>query len=91
MRYRFAIETTRRRFASTIACFAEWSPASIRFASSTSCAAVSSGTLPMSLRKSCSVSVEISGSAASQARSASASLASASGGTTSICSSSSAS
>src|SRR5581483_11933533 len=32
---RFAIETTRRRFASTIACFAPWSPRSIRFASST--------------------------------------------------------
>ena len=32
----------------------------MRFASSTSCAAVSSGTLPMSLRKSWSASVEIS-------------------------------
>ena len=42
LRYRFAIETTRRRFASIISCFARRSPASIRFASSTSRAAVRS-------------------------------------------------
>ena len=72
LRYRFAIETTSRRFASTIACFAPWSFSSIRFASSTSCAAVSNGTLPMSLRKSCSVSVEISGFPSSHDRCSSA-------------------
>ncbi len=39
--YLFAIETTSRRFASTISRFAPSSPRSMRFASSTSCAAVS--------------------------------------------------
>jgi hypothetical protein len=71
--------------ASTIACFAACSPRSIRFASSTSCAAVSSGTLPMSLRKSCSASVVISGSGSTSGSGSSASAA-----TTEICASSSA-
>src|SRR5512133_221795 len=57
LRYFLAIETTRRRLASTISCLARCSPRSIRFASSTSCAAVSRSTLPMSFRKSCSESV----------------------------------
>ena len=57
MRYFLAIETTRRRLASTISCLARCSPRSMRFASSTSCAAVSRSTLPMSFRKSCSESV----------------------------------
>ena len=46
---------------STIFCFASRSPRSIRFARSTSSWAVSSRTLPMSLRKSCSESVVMSG------------------------------
>ena len=41
--YFFAIETTRRRFELTSRSFAPLSPPSIAFASSTSCAAVSSG------------------------------------------------
>ena len=55
--YLFAIETTRRRFELTRRSFAVLSPSSIRFASSTSCAAVSSGKRPASLRNSCSESV----------------------------------
>ena len=39
-----AIETTRRRLASTICCLASMSPRSMRLASETSCSAVSSGT-----------------------------------------------
>jgi hypothetical protein len=64
--------------------FAWASPRSIRFASSTSSAAVSRSTLPMSFRKSCSESVE--------ALSASSRSISASGddATTSMCCSSSA-
>jgi hypothetical protein len=68
-----------------MACLAACSPRSIRFASSTSCAAVSRGTLPMSLRKSCSASVVISGSG-----SISTSGSSAAAWTTAICASSSA-
>ena len=45
-----AIETTRRRFASTISCLASRSPRSMRFASATSRSAVSSSTLPIERR-----------------------------------------
>ena len=41
--YFFAIETTRRRFELIMRSFASWSPRSMRLASSTSSAAVSSG------------------------------------------------
>ena len=41
--YFFAIDTTRRRFELIMRSFASRSPCSIRFASSTSSAAVSSG------------------------------------------------
>ena len=58
------------RFDSTIFCLAAWSPRSMRLASSTSCAAVSRGTLPMSLRKSWSASVEISRASGSRSTSA---------------------
>jgi hypothetical protein len=58
----------------------------MRFASSTSCAAVRSGTLPMSLRKSWSASVVISGSGSASGSAASGSSAL----TTAICASSSA-
>ena len=52
LRYFFAIgKPTRRRFASTIDCFAPWSPRSIRFASSTSWAAVSRSNLAMSFEE----------------------------------------
>src|SRR5581483_2723324 len=56
----FAIETTRRRFDWIMCCFASMSPRSIFFASSTSCAAVSSACLPASRRKSWSASVVVS-------------------------------
>jgi hypothetical protein len=61
------------------------SPRSMRFASSTSCAAVNSGTLPMSLRKSWSASVVISGSGSASGSESSAPSA----WTTAICASSS--
>src|SRR5215210_2248502 len=76
LRYFFAIETTRRRFASTISCFAPWSPRSIRFASSTSRAAVSSVTLPMSFRKRWSESAAVSAAALASSWSASSTSAS---------------
>ena len=44
------IETTRRRFASIIWRLARMSPRSMRFASETSCSAVSSSTRPISRR-----------------------------------------
>ena len=50
-RYPLAIETTSRRLASTIWRLASWSPASMRLASRTSSAAVSSGTRPMSFEE----------------------------------------
>ena len=42
--------TTRRKFASARRFFASWSPSSIRFASSISSSAESSGTLPISFK-----------------------------------------
>src|SRR6266568_2478902 len=48
--YFFAIETTRRRFASVSLCLASSSPASIALARVTSCSALSSATRPISLR-----------------------------------------
>jgi hypothetical protein len=49
-RYAFAIETTRRRFASIICVLADMSPRSMRFASETSWSAVRRGTFPISRR-----------------------------------------
>ena len=48
--YFLAMLTTRRRLASVSCFFASSSPASTRFASSTSCSVVSSGTFPISFR-----------------------------------------
>ena len=45
-----AIDTTRRRFASTMCCLAAMSPRSMRLARETSSSAVSSGTRPMERR-----------------------------------------
>ena len=73
--YFLAIETTRRRFALIMRSLAARSPRSIRFASSISSSGVSSRWRPISLRKSCSVSVVTVASAASSTGAATASSA----------------
>ena len=63
--YFFAIETTSRRFALIMRSLARRSPRSMRFARSISSDGVSSRWRPISLRKSCSVSVVTVANAAS--------------------------